>query len=106
MVTKAKKKIYISFSIHGTNCFIIAINEKWNPEKLPPAFKQVQSRRPKHDPDKDGLKVEWNGLLNKKTGEPYKSPQMVLARFRQLEQMGFTIIRRDEFVAHHFRNKK
>jgi len=104
-MTKKLTKIYISFSIHGSNCFIVAVNEKWNPDKLPAAFKKVDSRRPDYNHLKDGYKVQWSGLLNKKTGEPYKSPQMVLKRFAELKQMGFTIINREGFVQRHFGKK-
>lgn len=104
-MAKKLTKIYISFSIHGTNCFIVAVNEKWDVKKLTSAFKIVESRRPKFNLEKDGHKIEWSGLKNKKTGEPYKSPQMVLKRFSELEKMGFTIINREGFVARHFKKK-
>ena len=104
-MTIESRKVYISFSVHGTNCFITAVSETMNPDKLPEGFVKVNSRRPKYNHLKDGFKIEWSGLRNKKTNQPYKSPQMVLKRFSELEQMGFTIINREVFVKRHFSKK-
>lgn len=110
-------KVYIAFSIHGTNQFIIAKNEVdgvvatflnngngWQPrDSLAGEFRRVQSRRPGYNEQRDGMKLEWDRLISTKTKKPYTNPAWVLRRFAELANAGWTVINRDKFIAHNFK---
>jgi hypothetical protein len=98
-------KVYIAFSIHGTNCFIVATREVTlltpfitsNPE-----FSLTDSRRSWADKVLDGYKLNWTKLC-KADGTPHTNPGWVLRRFKELERSGWTIINREKFVEHHYK---
>lgn len=82
-------KVYIAFSIHGTNCFITATREIASMAELPKGMVRVVSRRVNYNPTTD-WKIQWDGLLTK-AGVPYRSHIKVLQKFNQLEAEGWTI---------------
>ncbi|MDD2879732.1 MAG: hypothetical protein PHQ58_04800 [Rhodoferax sp.] len=82
-------KVYIAFSIHGTNCFITATKEIGSIAELPSGMVRVVSRRKNYDPATD-WKVNWDGLLTKK-GTPYRSHIRVMQRFNELESQGWAV---------------
>jgi hypothetical protein len=93
-------KVYIAFSIHGTNCFIVATREvtlltpflSYNPW-----FSLAESRRPGVNKVVDGYKLNWTKLC-KADGTPHTNPGWVLRRFNELERRGWTIVGREKFV--------
>lgn len=93
-------KVYIAFSIHGTNCFIVATREvtlltpflSYNPW-----FNLAESRRPGVNKVVDGHKLNWTKLC-KADGTPHTNPGWVLRRFNELERRGWTIVGREKFV--------
>lgn len=82
---------YIAFSIHGTNDFRVAIKSDLTQEELK-AFKQVPSRRPDYNKDKDGVKLHWK-KLNREDGSPIQNKGWVTKRFNQLKAMGWTLVK-------------
>jgi hypothetical protein len=77
---------YLAFSIHGTNKFRVFTFDK---KTLPEGFTKTISRRPGQDPAKDGTKVHWNGLVNKRTKQPYTNRAWVSRRLNELTAMGW-----------------
>jgi hypothetical protein len=98
-------KAYIAFSIHGSNCFIVATRTFLTGVSLPLGFKTVPSRRPGVDVTVDGYKLSWN-KLSKADGTPHTSPAWVLKRFNELRRMGWRIVGYEKFVEHHYHSKK
>ena len=90
-------KAYIAFSIHGSNCFIVATRRLIESAPLPSGFGVVQSRRPDVDVTIDGCKLNWTKLC-KADGTPHTNPGWVLRRFNELERRGWTIVGREKFV--------
>lgn len=82
-------KVYIAFSIHGTNCFITATKEVASMAELPKDMTRVVSRRANYNPSTD-WKVQWNGLLTKE-GVPYRSHIKVMQKFNELQASGWTV---------------
>lgn len=99
-------KVYIAFSIHGTNAFITASRELPHDDvsRLGGDFTVVKSRRPGHDPKKDGVKLEWRALMTAE-GKPLRSAALVLNRFNKLGQEGWTIDK-SKFVDRHYRKDR
>jgi hypothetical protein len=106
-------KVYVAFSIHGTNAFLVAVRS------IQPvasgtevfligsyAFRLATSRRPDHNPAQDGLKLHW-GKLYRRTPyadgmyRPIKCPVKALSLFRKLEADGWTIFNREKFMERH-----
>lgn len=96
-------KVYIAFSIHGTNAFITATTEIKDVKHLGHGFTVVKSRRPDYKPE-DGVKLHWEQLLNQK-GDPLRSPAAVLNRFKELSKYGWTVDK-EAFVKRHYPSKK
>ena len=103
-------QVYVAFSIHGTNTFIVATKEvndrvifdlRHHPI-YEDEWKIVQSRRPNVDPKQ--VKLQWSGLMNQKTKQPLRSAPMVLRRFKQLEVCGWKVdeISRERFIDKHW----
>ena len=90
-------KAYIAFSIHGSNCFIVATRRLIEGAPLPSGFSVVPSRRPDVDVTIDGYKLNWTKLC-KADGTPHTNPGWVLRRFNELERRGWTIVGREKFV--------
>lgn len=86
-----KTKVYIAFSIHGTNNFTVVTNTL-DVAKLPAGFTIARSRRPNYDAKKDGVKLNWSEL-NKADGTPHTNPSWVARRMNQLARMGWTVVR-------------
>jgi hypothetical protein len=93
---------YIAFSIHGTQKYHIATMQAYDLDDLyrrsglkyhTGVFWAVESRRENYNRDKDGVKLHWLGLLNQKTREPYRNPTWVARKFKELETMGWTIVK-------------
>lgn len=110
----ASLKLRVSYSIHGTCCFITAIKTISGKKRLQftkdiyeqrSEFKPVKSRRPDADEATDGIKLLWS-RLNTAKGTPTVSPGLVLQRFKELENDGWTIIDREKFVKHHYHDKR
>ncbi|BCG50185.1 hypothetical protein [Ralstonia phage RP13] len=100
------KNLYIAFSIHGTNKFIVAtrtVNDVEYQALITLGFSVTTSRRPRYNQEKDGIKMHWNKLTTLK-GDPYRSAPMILSRFKDLENAGWTITGRDEFIKKHWNN--
>lgn len=95
----SKNKVYIAFSIHGTNTFITATKEL-DISKLPPGMKVIPSRRPGYNPLQKGFKLRWDRLSTKQ-GQPLRSPPMILARFNELQKDGW-VIDKTNFVDRHY----
>ena len=107
-------KVYIAFSIHGTNAFLVAVREI---QPVAPdakilliagrPFQTTVSRRPDHNPALDGLKLLWGSLYRKDSypdgayHQPIKCPVKALRLFKLLESEGWTIFNREEFLARH-----
>lgn len=96
-------KVYIAFSIAGTNAFITAVNEFNSIQSLSPGFSVVNSRRPNYKPE-DGIKLHWDLLLNQNK-EPLRGPATVLQRFKELSKCGWTVDK-EAFVKRHYPGKK
>lgn len=104
-------KAYIAFSINGTNAFITA-NRTFSSSKafydyiMLNGMKQVPSRRPDADVERDGAKLEWDKLSTKDGNKkrPLKSVVTILSRFKQLESDGWTIDKK-AFIDRHYRKK-
>jgi hypothetical protein len=89
-------KVYIAFSIHGTNQFRVVEKEVvysnsagWLTETLGPEFQIVPSRRPSYDLTRDGFKVHWDKFL-RKDGTPIVDRGWVTKRFNELLSQGWT----------------
>lgn len=96
-------KIYIAFSIHNTNCFIVATKVITDIEYIRMCrngYSRAESRRLGVS-TADGQKMHWNKLL-KRDGKPHTSPSWVLRRVNQLERVGWTIIGKEAFIKHHY----
>lgn len=89
-------KCYIAFSISGTNCFIIATKEM---DDVPEGFTIVKSRDPKHN--EEHIKLIWDKLITK-TGNPLRSPQMIVHHFNNLAKKGW-FVDKENFVKKHFK---
>ena len=87
-------KVYIAFSIHETNDFMVATNTL-NVGKLPEGFTLGRSRRPGYNAATDGVKLNWVGL-NRQDGTPHTDVVWVKRRFNELERMGWIIVKRLE----------
>lgn len=97
-------KFYIAFSIHGTNKYKVAEfytrNRLLKMENFPAFVKrclgedfiEISSRRKNYNIDEDGIKVSWIKLMTK-AGKPMKSPAWVARRFKELESMGWKIVK-------------
>lgn len=104
-------KAYIAFSIHGTNAFISA-NRTFKSSKdfydyiMLNGMKQVASRRPGADVERDGAKLEWDKLTTKDGDKkrPLRSVVTILSRFKQLENDGW-VIDKKAFIDRHYRKK-
>ncbi len=86
-------KVYVAFSVHGTNSFAKA--EKYVTQDelaalLKNGFTKVTSRDPRNTGGTD-VKLHWNSLTNKTTGQPYRSRTWVMRRFEELAAQGWTI---------------
>lgn len=90
---------YIAFSIHGTNTFITASRNFDDAKDLKPEFTVATSRRP--NKTNAETKLHWNKLITK-TGNPLRSPAMILHHFNQLEKDGWNINKRN-FINYHYR---
>lgn len=108
-------QVYVAFSIHGTNSFIVATKEvsdkviydlSHHHQIYGDEWKIVQSRRPNVDPKH--VKLHWSGLLNKKTKQPLRSPPAVLLRFKHLAQRGWKIdeVSRERFIDTHWKRDR
>jgi len=96
-------KLYIAFSIHGTNKFHVAqyntrlrrknaeSQDAFVQRVLGKDFRYVTSRRPNYNEQQDGIKVQWVKLLTK-AGTEMRSPAWVARRFKELEAMGWKIV--------------
>ena len=84
-----KTKVYVAFSIHGTNNFMVVTNVI-DIAKLPTGFTIARSRRPNYDAKKDGVKLNW-ASLNKADGKPHTNRGWMTRRFNQLVRMGWTL---------------
>lgn len=102
-----KTQHYIAFSIHGTNAFIIATRElskKESTDLLASGEYKVATSRLAKPKVPGSVKLTWSGLTNKATGQPLKSPPVIIARFKKLEALGWTVDK-IKFVEKHFRGK-
>ena len=100
-------KVYIAYSIHGTNKFLVATKEVTNDEYLAMVnseFEPAQSRRPNYR-TVDGVKLHWKKLL-KRDGTPHTAREWVLARFYTLRELGWELIGLDSFLDSHYPNRK
>ena len=100
-------KVYIAFSIHGTNAFIVAtktLKTVGSIEELGPEFTAVNSRRPDYKPE-DGIKLNWSRLNTVKSGKPLSHPAFVASRFKELEKDGWTVDR-EKFNDYHFARQR
>lgn len=99
------KSCYIAFSIHGSNCFIIASkdleDEAYNALIKTGKFFPVTSRLPTFR--RVGTKLGWT-RLNTKDGAPLKSVPLILSRFNELAKDGWTVDK-TKFVEKHYRGK-
>lgn len=91
-------KFYLAFSIHGTNKFVTAsietdeykINQDGKVVEIGGlSFKKALSRRENYK-ETDGMKLHSDRLLGK-TGEPLRSPPMVIRFFNELEKKGWKV---------------
>lgn len=73
----------IAFSIHGTNCFIVATKKLTS---VPEGMGIVTSR----DLSAVGVKLIWLKLQSAK-GEPLRSPILIKKRFNELREKGWTV---------------
>jgi len=90
-------KVYIAFSIHGTNVYITA-NRKLDIEDIKEGFSFANSRNPfKTNSD---TKLHWDKLITKK-GQPLRSPALILHFFKELEKDGW-IVDKQNFVKRHY----
>ena len=108
------KKFYIAFSITGSNRFITATKEtndfKEEKDKLGQTwftidgikFAEAQSRRWNYVPEKTGYKLQYRRLMNR-NGLPLRHPGLIIARFKELERLGWTV-ERERFTEHWFSN--
>lgn len=92
-------KVYVAFSIHGTNAFITASTTVNKIEDLGREFTEVRSRRPDYKSE-DGIKLHWNALLTEKK-QPYKSAAWVLNRFNILQRNGW-VVDKKAFLERHY----
>lgn len=94
---------YIAFSIHHTRAFVTANISSFADLTKVPGFTKAESRRPDYNEETDGIKLHWDRLLSKK-GEPLRSPQVILARFKELEDQGW-VVNKERFVRRHWAPK-
>lgn len=101
--------LYIAFSINGTNAFITATKQVGQSklaqtlaDLYKDGFKSEPSRRPGFNSSKEH-KLHWKGLCTK-AGAPLRSPAIVVQRFRQLSEQGWTTDK-SRFVAKHWPKK-
>lgn len=102
----ATKKYYIAFSIHGTNTFIVATRTMTDSRLAilgQSGIRITPSRRSNVDLS-EGIKLHWDGLFTAER-EPLRSPPHVLAKFKLLEQDGWTIVGREQFINYHWKKK-
>lgn len=102
-----KIRVYIAFSITGTSAFITATKEvskhQYDTMVNGGGFIPVTSRRPNYQPE-DGIKLGWI-VLNTLSGKPLRSPALVLNRFNQLTNDGWSV-NKDKFVRRHYRERR
>jgi hypothetical protein len=96
-------KVYVAFSIHGTCAFITATKNHMDIKDLPKGFTLATSRRPSHEPEKDGHKLHWDRLL-KADGQPLRSAPMIMSCFNDLEKNGWTVDKK-KFIDRHWKKK-
>lgn len=99
-------KVYIAFSIHGTEQFFVATKEflstnmtkveqadaaSFSLKGLPGLFSKTTSRRPNYR-ESDGVKLTWSELNNKKTKKPYVQLAMVRRKFDLLKAAGWNLV--------------
>lgn len=105
-VNSKKSKFYVSFSIHGSCCFITAIKETSDyviNHNITTGrkyaiidgikFKIADSRRANYSVLKDGYKLHYPRLLTKE-GDPLKAPGLIISRFKELEKLGWVVTRK------------
>lgn len=92
-------KVYIAYSVHGTNCFISANREMSEPEFQEMiygghGYSVAQSRRPGYCKQTDGVKIHLNWLDD-------ATPDYVLKVFKALKDHGWTVLNQDAFELRH-----
>lgn len=105
------KKIYVAFSVAGSNTFLVAENKVTDSEFAEllknAEFEKVTSRLPASIASGYGIKLHWKRLQTK-SGEPLRSPPVILSRFKELvDNYGFYILQstRNSFVSKHWAKK-
>ena len=94
-------KYYIAFSIHGTNCFIVATKLQHEIKDIKALnMSEVKSRRSFAKINTD-VKLNYE-KLNNVNGKPTASKTKVLKIFKELENDGWEIIGRKEFIKKHY----
>lgn len=94
MTAEHQTSLYVAFSIHGTNAFITA-SRRIPTTELPKTLQDLEAegftRVWSRNPRSIGVKLHWNKLQNKKTGQPYVSPAHILRRFNELRDLGWGV---------------
>lgn len=105
------KKVYIAFSVHGTEKFLVATKdlsqEEYKALLKNSDFAVVQSRGGTPQKQEPRVKLHWKGLVTK-DGKPLRSPPVIMARFKQLvADYGFTMTDESKaaFTAKHWAKK-
>jgi hypothetical protein len=106
------KKVYIAYSVHGTNTYLVATaqwtNSQYKKHLQSKLFAVTASRWENYSEESNGVKLLYSGLMNYK-GTPLRSAPHILNRFNTLVQdYGFTIVEqtRKKFIAYHWRKKE
>ena len=101
-------RVYIAYSIEGSEVYTVAWKNIMAPEELGLAFRfHPVQRMPVHKCDGiravfhnviryeavEGRRVIWNKLFTKK-GKPLRSPALLLKYLKELENQGWTICKK------------
>jgi hypothetical protein len=99
-------KLYIAFSIHGSNTFITANREVPHNDlsKIGGEFTVIPSRRAGANVETDGVKLGWS-RLNTKDGKPLRSPALILRAFNELAEQGWTVDKQ-KFIDRHYKKDR
>ena len=112
-------RVYIAYSIEGSEVYTVAWKNILAPEELGLAFRfHPVQRMPVHKCDGvravfhnvsryeavEGRRVIWNRLFTKK-GRPLRSPALLLKNLKDLEKQGWTICKKAILEKYYPRSK-